>query len=171
MNRTPNRLRYYLDTEFYEDGRTIDLISLALVCEDGRELYAVSADANLEVVSPWVRENVLPHLPPRTGTGRWMRRGEIADQIRAFTLHDERPEFWAYYADDDWVALCQLFGTMMDLPAHMPKFCMDLKQLAVMKGNPRLPKQESGAHDALEDARWNMRVHAFLEAHPVSNQA
>ena len=57
-------MSYYLDTEFYEDGRTIDLISIALVTTDGRELYAVSRDAELHRVSDWVRENVLPHLPP-----------------------------------------------------------------------------------------------------------
>lgn len=58
---------------------------------------------------------------------------------------------------------------MIDLPKHFPKFCMDLKQLAVMRGNPTLPKQESGEHDALADARWNMHVHRFLEAPTESN--
>ncbi len=31
-------MRYFLDTEFYEDGKTIDLISIGIVAEDGREL-------------------------------------------------------------------------------------------------------------------------------------
>ena len=163
-------LRYYLDTEFYEDGRTIDLISIALVCEDGREFYAVSSEAELHRVSPWVREHVLPRLPPY-GDRAWITRAQIRDAVHQFTapadhLGNPRPEpqVWAYYADYDWVALCQLFGTMMNLPEHMPKFCMDLKQLAVTMGNPRLPKQATGEHDALEDARWNMATHAFLES-------
>jgi hypothetical protein len=169
------RLRYYLDTEFYEDGRTIDLISIAIVCEDGREFYAVSKEAELHRVSPWVRDNVLPHLPPYHNP-LWMRRGEIRDAIQEFMSPDPfaigrpfaaldvrpKPRVWAYYADYDWVVFCQLFGTMMNLPAYMPKYCMDLKQLAVSKGDPELPKQDSGKHDALADARWNMRVHAFL---------
>ena len=45
---------------------------------------------------------------------------------------------------------------------------MDLKQLAVEKGNPELPKQASGEHHALADARWNREVHAFLESLPAS---
>lgn len=34
-------MRIYYDCEFLEDGNTIDLISMGMVAEDGRELYAV----------------------------------------------------------------------------------------------------------------------------------
>lgn len=74
-------------------------------------------------------------------------------------------QFWAYYADYDWVVLCQLFGTMMQLPKHFPRYCMDLKQLSVDVGSPEHPKQEDGAHDALADARWNRELYYFLQAH------
>jgi len=153
-------LRYYLDTEFYEDGRTIDLISLGIVCEDGRELYAVSLDADLGRVSEWVKRHVLTQLPP-PGDAAWMTRTAMRAAVTAFT-NVGRPEVWGYYADYDWVVLCQLFGTMMDLPDHLPRYCMDLKQLAVSLGDPQLPQQEAGEHNALEDARWNRRTHAFL---------
>lgn len=155
-------MRYYLDTEFNEDGRTIDLISIALVCEDGREFYAVSKEAELHRVNEWVRVNVLPLLPPPTSP-EWMTRAQIRDGILAF-LGKDKPTFWAYFADYDWVAFCQLFGRMVDLPRQMPQFCMDLKQLAVMKGNPRLPPQREGNHNALADARWNRDIHHFLDA-------
>ena len=36
--------RFFIDTEFVEDGKTIDLISIGIVCEDGREFYAVSTE-------------------------------------------------------------------------------------------------------------------------------
>ena len=52
---------------------------------------------------------------------------------------------------------------MMDLPKGFPMYCRDLKQLADSKGNPRLPKQESTEHNALEDARWNKQAYEFLE--------
>ena len=55
--------RYFLDTEFYENGKTIDLISIGIVCSDGREFYAVNREAELDKVSPWVRDHVLPSLP------------------------------------------------------------------------------------------------------------
>jgi len=33
-------LRYFLDTEHTDDGERFELISIAVVCEDGREYYA-----------------------------------------------------------------------------------------------------------------------------------
>jgi len=151
-------MRYFFDTEFYEDGQTIDLISIGMVADDGREFYAINQDAQLHRVSPWVRQHVLPQLPLYGDL--WMPAKEIAEGVRQFA--QGKPEFWAYFADYDWVVIAQLFGTMMDLPDHFPKFCMDLKQLAVMKGNPTLPQQETGEHNALADARWNQKIYEFL---------
>lgn len=166
--------RYFLDTEFYEDGRTIDLISIALVCEDGRELYCVNAEARLNLVSQWVRDNVLAQLPPYSDPA-WMRRSQIRHRILEFTGYDlgigslqlkdqeiEKPEFWAYYADYDWVVFCQLFGTMMALPPGYPKYCMDLKQWSKMLGDPPHPPRLPGEHNALEDARWNQVLYKKL---------
>jgi hypothetical protein len=156
-------VRFFLDTEFYEDGRTIDLISIAVVAEDGREFYAVSADAQLHLVSPWVRANVLPSLP-KYGDRAWMTRIEIREELERFVLGDRicSPEIWAYYADYDWVALCQLFGTMMDLPKGFPMFCRDLNQLSIDRGSPKHPPDPVGGHNALVDARWNRDLYAFL---------
>ena len=156
-------MRYFIDSEFYEDGTTIDLISIALVAEDGREFYAVSQDAQLHRVSPWVRENVLPHLP-KYGDPAWMPRSGIASALRAFVFSNSKPEFWAYHASYDWVTLCQLYGTMMDLPEGWPKFCLDLKQLSVDVGSPKHPPDPEVEHNALVDARWNRDLYGFLIA-------
>jgi hypothetical protein len=53
------KMRYFLDTEFIEDGETIDLISIGLVAEDGRELYLVNQECRFERASKWVEKNVL----------------------------------------------------------------------------------------------------------------
>ena len=37
-------MRFFYDTEFIEDGETIELISIGIVGDDGREYYAVSTD-------------------------------------------------------------------------------------------------------------------------------
>lgn len=69
-------MKYFIDTEFNEDfhapffGRRrhfIDLISIALVAEDGREYYAISKDFDLKAAwnkmdrdgKYWLRDNVL----------------------------------------------------------------------------------------------------------------
>lgn len=155
--------RYFFDTEFIEDGKTIDLISIGMVCEqDGRELYLCNRDAKLHLANDWVRANVLPHLP-NYGDPRWLSHAGIAEAVRSFAITDTKPEFWAYYADYDWVALCQLFGTMMDLPSNFPKYCRDLKQLSSSLEIPRQhPPQPENAHDALADARWNLELYRVL---------
>ncbi|MGW3821785.1 3'-5' exoribonuclease domain-containing protein [Streptomyces sp. NPDC005071] len=53
------------DCEFLDDGRTIELISIGMVCDDGREYYAVNSDAPWEKIrkNDWLIRNVLPSLP------------------------------------------------------------------------------------------------------------
>ena len=148
-------MKFFLDTEFIEDGRTIDLISIGVVAEDGMEYYAESSEVDWSKANPWVLMNVKPHLldVPQP-------RSTIASELVEFV--GDKPEFWGYYADYDWVVVAQLFGTMMDLPKSWPMFCMDLKQLCVMKGDPRLPEQTGTEHHALEDARWNRYIYNWL---------
>ncbi len=63
-------MRFFYDTEFIEDGTTIDLVSIGIVGEDGREFYAVSTEFDPDRAGKWVRANVLPKLPrPATGPG------------------------------------------------------------------------------------------------------
>jgi hypothetical protein len=164
-------VKYFLDTEFYEDGKTIDLISIGIVAEDGREFYRCNQEARLDLVSPWVRTNVLPSLP-KYDDAAWATRRQIRDDLMVFFNEElwadiekrdkSKFQLWAYYADYDWVVFCQLFGTMMQLPETFPKFCMDLKQLSVNLGNPKHPSDPEGEHNALVDARWNRDLYTFL---------
>jgi hypothetical protein len=164
-------VRWFLDTEFNENGKTIELISIALVSEDGQEYYAVSSEFNAEDCNDWVKANVLTKLPPfdMLGTARgesiWKPRDEIANEIRELVLQgDEKPEFWAYFADYDWVALCQLYGAMVDLPPGFPMFCLDLKQEMYRRDLKKsdIPIVNTDGHSALSDAKWNRSVHRWL---------
>lgn len=143
-DRTP----LWFDTEFIEDGRTIDLLSIGIVRWDGAVYQAEFAEADHSRASDWVKANVLPHL-----TGERKPRAQIADDITHFA--GTSPEWWAYYADYDWVALCQLYGTMMDLPSGWPMYCRDVKQLADERGVDLSTVQRRGAeHNATTDAMW-----------------
>lgn len=157
-------MRFWFDTEFIEDGKTIDLLSIAVVAEDGRCYYATSSEADRSRASPWVRENVLPTLDTVSSSAACSMnasRSQIAADLLAF-IGNDKPEIWAYYADYDWVALCQLFGTMMDLPKGWPMYCRDVKQWCDMLGNPKLPEQGKGEHHALADAKWTRQAWEFL---------
>jgi len=167
-----DKTRYFLDTEFIEDGKTIDLISIGIVAEDGREFYALNADCDWTKASDWVKENVLAGLPPKPEDKPkaeyllqgWRHHKHIGGDIIKFIGGGSKPEFWGYYADYDWVVFCQLWGTMMDLPKGVPMYCRDIKQLCDSLGNPKLPEQGKGEHNALADARWNKAAWEFLQS-------
>lgn len=217
-------MKYFIDTEFLEGTQvskcpfryitgkritkpTIDLISIALVGEDGREYYAISKDFNLkeawnrfdirkewysidestqstrDIKIYWIRENVLKHIYNELAAFhinshpashrhfgspvldsrflsftyknlKWLIKKygktnkQIAKEIKEFicpvdsrfdghagwysfeyTLEKNKPQFYGYFADYDWVAFCWLFGKMIDLPKGFPMYCVDLKQV------------------------------------------
>lgn len=140
-------MKFWFDTEFIDDGKTVELLSIGIVSEDGREYYAEAAETDRALACEWVKENVFPGL-----TGPVMPKHQIAREIVSFA--GASPEFWAYYAAYDWVVLCQLYGRMMALPRHWPQYCNDLKQLVMGLGNPRLLEQTENKHNALADAKW-----------------
>lgn len=153
-------MRYFLDTEFIESGahKPIELISIGIVSDDGREYYAVSSEFNESDANPWVRDNVLPQI----GDSVRKSLGEIAAEVYTFCGAGAKVEFWGYYSDYDWVVFCQMFGSMVNLPKGFPMYCRDIKQLCDEKGNPKLPQQGKGEHNAVADARWNRIAHRFL---------
>lgn len=163
--------RYFLDTEFEEDGKTIMPISLALVSENGRELYIeFKFDLDRASSNDFVREYVLPHLKGISGVGRTRR--EVLVEVLEFLGVPRHPaeskariEFWAYFADYDWVVFCQLFGRMVDLPSDFPMFCMDLQQWWWQLGCPEgaKPPKPTEEHNALADARWNLEFFKALQ--------
>lgn len=245
-------MKYFIDTEFHEykkrvgligfkkEVETIDLISIGIVCEDGREYYAINKDFDIKSAwnNVWLRENVLSEiydaLLSKVGMYgkthhynlmqynikgvknllRWngQSKKDIANDICAFIYGDDcggsgmsaiematkyeisdktkEPEFYAYYADYDWVVFCWLFGRMIDLPKGFPMYCKDLKQnvdelvegrfnkeknskssnylskkeiLEHIKNNPNYPKQKN-EHNALADAKWNHELYNFLKS-------
>ena len=212
--------KFFLDTEFKEDGKTIDLISIAIVSDDGREYYAISKEFNLLKAwrDKWIRENVLrpifdqfyanarslPMAIPKFGF--WSMRsviksvGQSREEIklgvakfvyglnlgieyypellaRVGSLYQDLsdldhpvplPQFYAYYADYDWVVLCQLFGSMMDLPPRFPMYCIDLKQQADIMGvdlSKEVPQENE--HISLDDARWVKKGYEYLREFPL----
>lgn len=174
-------VRIFYDTEFIEDGRTVDLISIGMVADDGREFYAVNRDAPWKRIRKhdWLMANVVPHLPQPHGD--WIRempkswlidfynpvvmdRTAIAAKVRDFILATPGVELWAYYGAYDHVVLAQLFGRMIDLPDGVPMWTNDLKQECYRLGDRGLPKQESAEHNALADARWVRDSYSWLAA-------
>ncbi|MBA2322624.1 MAG: polyadenylate-specific 3'-exoribonuclease AS [Pseudonocardiales bacterium] len=149
-------MRYFYDCEFIEDGQTIELVSIGVVDEDGREFYAVSTEFDDRRAGRWVRANVLPKLPS-PGDRAWRTRERLrADLLSFLTEPGTDIELWAWIAAYDHVALCQLWGAMPALPRPLPRFTRELRQRWEDVGRPPLPSAPADAHDALADARHNL---------------
>ena len=158
--------RFVYDTEFIEDGTTIDLVSIAVVSEDGsRELYAVSTEFDPTKAIPWVRRHVLDQLPSPSSPA-YQSRAAIRDRLLEFlTAEPGDIELWAWYGAYDHVVLCQLWGAMRALPRALPRFTRDLRQRWEDVGSPPLPPEPPNAHDALADARHNLARWRAIERH------
>lgn len=177
--------RIWYDTEFIEDGRTIDLLSIGMVREDGHRLYRINGDPatiTRAVNHPWLRENVVPHLPVTVfpaGVGsteydwKWSDHPDIefvepkwliATAVEKFITSVSDPQLRAWYAAYDHVALMQLWGPMISKPEGVPMWTFDLKQESVMLGDVPLPAQDpAGEHHALHDAEYDQWIDGILE--------
>ena len=196
-------IRYFYDSEFADTGSTIDLISIGIVAEDGRELYLQSVEFDPRKASQWVKDHVLGYLkrcpnakaihgrdgpyyidradhkngqctfadPSKGIIGAyadcpWRTREQIKQEILSFMDVEKysKPELHGWCAGYDWVAFCQLFGTMMDLPTGYPHYIRDLQQTLDERGisDEELPKQEEGLHHALADAKHLKRLWGYI---------
>lgn len=176
-------MRFFYDTEFLENGTTIDPLSFGIVNETESDcFYAVNQDADWEAAfrNDWIRRNVLNSISHRLTLNplriiltdeyamtKNMIAKRLVDFVEANTPEGDTAEFWAYYGDYDHVVLSQLYGTMLQLPNGFPMFTMDIKQLAVMKGSPKLPEQDYDEHNALADARHNLKMFNFLLSNDI----
>lgn len=171
-------LNYFLDTEFVDDGETISLISIGIVCEDGREYYAINALMNLENSSWFVTDRVVPLLERDSKLWKTVtriaaevemflgvqnvdfRNGVMASEAHHYTKVG-KPKIWADYASYDWVVLCQLYGAMKDLPKGMRHRPYELDQYLEETYTDRkliVRPPEEPEHHALYDARWVKRA-------------
>lgn len=178
-------MRVHYDTEFHERGpdHPVELISIGLVSDGGRELYLINGEIDLEALAghPWLMENVVPSLPlvwvgdQETGSLEWMHgddyhfhvfnRRAIREKLTEFFDSIPAPELWGYCSAYDHVLLAQCFGIMTQMHHKLSYYTNDISQLALTYGlsHRKLPAQINTAHNALHDARWTRDAHEFLE--------
>lgn len=150
-------MRIWFDTEFLDDGRTIELISIGMIREDGRTYYAESSNYDQARSTKWLIDNVHPGLK---GGEALKPRSQIAKEIIEFV--GNAPEFWAYVASYDWVVLCQLYGSLTNRPNGWPIAVRDLHMLSKMTGVSVERVEIGTAHNALDDASACRMMHYLL---------
>ena len=139
-------LRYFLDTDY--NGRGGALLSLALVPDDGEELYlTLDWEGTLE---QWVERNVVPYLDsvPQSLVSPRMSRADAARAVAHYLAGDRDPLIVADWPED--IALFNALlvtgpGVMAEVPPMRFQF-MPLSGFSTA-ANSRVP------HNALHDAR------------------
>lgn len=150
------KMLVFLDTEFTAFVRP-DLISLALVSEDGREFYAERTDYYREDCTDFVKETVLPLLGRVPGAA--CTRKELTDRVRDWFGQLAEPATLVYDSERDWLllAVAMLGRPKKDPPGDFGKR-MHLDSYAF--AHPVFEQaqnctytQDWPAHHALADAR------------------
>ncbi|MFL6737372.1 MAG: hypothetical protein ACJ8F4_09990 [Sphingomonas sp.] len=139
-------MRYFLDTEY--NGVGGELISLALVPDDGDELY-LTLKTSAPLVE-WVERHVVPYLDSVSEQLSCPRltRGDAAHALERYLRHDEDPLIVADWPED----IAHLCNLMITGPGDMIDTRQVTFRLAPMSNfstaaNSKVP------HNALHDAR------------------
>jgi hypothetical protein len=139
-------VRYFLDTEFNGWGGA--LLSLALVPEDGEELYLTLDWTG--ALEPWVERHVVPYLDsvPDSLLSPRMSRADAARTLSHYLAGDPEPLIVADWPED--IAQFNMLlltgpGTMVEVPPLRFHF-VELSGFSTA-ANSKVP------HNALHDAR------------------
>ncbi len=173
--------RIVLDTEFSDlpwTGRSA-LLWVGLADESGKRWSAVSAGADLRHCSAFVRDQVLPQIPPDEPS---LGPSDLASAVIDFC--GEVDQFWAWFPDERDLQHLGLPDTtipgMLDRyadwdfqllrhhvhpwPRAWPRTCQDLHRLACATG-VLLPANPRPHHPAF-DAAWGCDVLRAADGNP-----
>jgi 3'-5' exoribonuclease-like protein len=171
-------MRYHHDFEFEENGETIIPISLGMVSDDNRELYMINKEymqsyIDLEgyywkgkypsELTNWLCVNVCDKISQDDIDAYGVDYDAWGVRIIDFISDGGKykswreVELWGYYAAYDHVALAQVFGPMINLPAPIPMFTNELMTIQHGQDLPTRP-EDLPEHHALNDAKYQRLV-------------
>jgi hypothetical protein len=137
-------MRIWIDTEF--NNFKGEMISMALVAEDGSEFYEALPCPNPK---PWVAQNVIPVLNTVPIPFDLFRR-----KLHAWLLQFDSIHLIADWPED-LANFCQAMVTNDGMCINVPSLTMELNRFIKADGEI--------LHNALCDARANMLRHLELE--------
>jgi hypothetical protein len=136
-------MKAFIDTEFNGFGGS--LISMAIVCEDGREWYEVKEIPAYTKTEPWVEENVLPVLGKDA-----IGPEDFKKSLHRFLRSIDGTEIVADWPSD----LAHFFNELLGFN-HMDTLKFNCTATLDLSIN----YESAVPHNALEDARAIMRQH------------
>jgi len=139
-------MRYFLDTEYNGWGGA--LLSLALVPEDGEELYLTLDWSG--ALEPWVEKHVVPYLDTVADSlvSPRLSRDDAARMLAHYLAGDPEPMIVADWPEDI-AQLCNLIVVGAGVMAEVPPLRFEFMPLSGFStaANSKVP------HNALHDAR------------------
>jgi hypothetical protein len=111
---------YMIDAEFIDTPEHSELLSFAIVSETDSRYFEF--DYEERWLTPWLRENVIPHLDG----SNMVTVQDAAAEISLFVPNVPEVEIWGFYGAYDFYWLCRLFGGNIDLPPAWPRTFRDL---------------------------------------------
>lgn len=164
MNKLPNNtIRVFMDTEFINTGEHIELVSIGMVDEYNNEYYGVSNEFDASKANDFVREIVLPKLPPFKERKPLL---EIRREIQEFIGY-KSIQLYLYYGAHDYILFKRLMGEIWPDGTSIPQSYIDLNQMIFHlyaknstkdKVKFEYPPKGKNAHNSLVDARWTKKL-------------
>ena len=150
-------MQAFFDTEQIEWFSTpLTLASIAIIREDGRELYLVAEHGIARgKTGPWFKKNVWPQLEnePKVALA------EISERVSEFLVPVN--ELITRGGANDWKLLDKMIG-----PSWF--YQTDIDKIWNVRGRPKLPDRAVKAHHALIDARWYRTLYFHLNPYSVA---
>lgn len=144
-------MNIFIDGEWNSYGG--ELISLALVSEDGRAFYEVLGCENPD---PWVAENVMPKLGKP-----WIVINSLQEQLENFLSQFDSVHIIADWPEDImW--LCKVLVTGPGTRLDTPPLTMQILRVDTVSKNP---------HNALADAQALRDCYVSVDMNTVRSEA
>jgi hypothetical protein len=150
-------MKIFFDTEFTGLYQATSLISIGMIADDGRTLYAEldNYEPGQGYITDWIKENVIANLDGKNVVSR----EELAKQIEKFIEPYKQVEIWSDCLAYDWVLFNQIWGGAFEIPKSIYYIPFDICTLMKIKGvDPDINREEFAGitgqkHNALHDAR------------------
>ena len=139
-------MKYYLDTEF--NGFGGELISLALVREDGDHIYLVNQDVHDMSLDPWVRDNIIPILDSSPTPPILTTLKGLPYHIASFMRDDPTPVVITDWPDDIKY-MCQSVITKPGEMVAIPQLTFHMVRVNAYPTNLKDAVQHNALWDAL----------------------
>lgn len=170
-------MKVFFDCEFTGLHQHTTLISVGMVDENGRSLYAEFSDYDKTQVNDWIHDNVIANLSLQKRPDLWMGaknektscRGNMKDVgrwlLEWLSIYDH-VEFWSDVLAYDWVLLVNLLANYDDgypkMPNNIYYIPFDLATLIkIGELDPDISREElAGLEDSAEkhNALWDAKV-------------